>query len=102
VIRDRQLLAEEGMVVVIVTVNHRTGALVQNPDIISRGFVFLKDNKNLIEDMRRKVSEMVIQSNPATWADVNIIKNNIRDKIGQFVYTKTEKRPMILPVVIEV
>ncbi len=102
VIRDRQLLAEEGMVVVIVTVNHRTGALVQNPDIISRGFVFLKDNKTLIEDMRRKVSEMVIQSNPAAWADVNIIKNNIRDKIGQFVYTKTEKRPMILPVVIEV
>jgi ribonuclease J len=102
VLRDRQLLSEEGMVVVIVTVNHRTGALVQNPDIISRGFVFLKDNKKLIEDVRSKVKQMVLESNPTSWADTNTIKNNIRDKIGQFVYTKTEKRPMILPVVIEV
>jgi len=102
VLRDRQVLAEDGMVVVIATVDRKTGQLIQNPDIISRGFVFLKDNKKLIEEMRHKVKKMVVDSNPLTWADTNEIKNNIRDKVGQFLYTKTEKRPMVLPVVIEV
>jgi len=102
VLRDRQVLAEDGMVVVIATVQSHTGKLVQNPDIISRGFVFLKDNKKLIEDIRQKVSKLVVESDPRNWADTNQIRNDIRDKIGQFVFSKTEKRPMILPVVIEV
>ena len=102
VLRDRQVLAEDGMVVVIATVDSKSGKLIQNPDIISRGFVFLKDNKELIEDIRHRVKKMIIQSNPLSWADSNQIKNNIRDKIGQFIFTKTEKRPMVLPVVIEV
>src|SRR3989339_9303 len=102
VLRDRQVLAEDGMVVVIATVDSKTGNLIQNPDIISRGFVFLKDNKELIEDIRHKVKHMVIKSDPVSWADSNQIRNDIRDKIGQFIFTKTEKRPMILPVVIEV
>lgn len=102
VLRDRQVLAEDGMVVVIATIDTKTGQLIQNPDIISRGFVFLKENKELIEDLRRKVKKMIIQSDPRTWADTNHIKNTIRDKVGQFLYSKTEKRPMVLPVVIEV
>ncbi len=102
VLRDRQVLAEDGMLVVIATVDRKTGALMQNPDIISRGFVFLKDNKDLIEDIRSKVKNLVVMSNPLSWADTNQIRNDIRDKIGQFVLTKTDKRPMILPVVIEV
>ncbi len=102
VLRDRQVLAEDGMVVIIATVHSHTGKLVQNPDIISRGFVFLKDNKKLIEDIRFKVKKLVIESDPKTWADTNQIRNDIRDKIGQFIFTKTQKRPMILPVVIEV
>lgn len=102
VLRDRQVLAEDGMVVVIATVESKTGRLMQNPDIISRGFVFLKDNKKLIEDLRVKVKKMVEDSNPKSWADTNEIKNELRDKIGQFLFQKTEKRPMVLPVVIEV
>lgn len=102
VLRDRQVLAEDGMIVVIATVDSKKGTLIQNPDIISRGFVFLKDNKELIEDIRYKVKKMVIESDPLNWADTNQIRNNIRDKIGQFILTKTEKRPMVLPVVIEV
>ena len=102
VLRDRQVLAEDGMVVVIATVHSQTGKLVQNPDIISRGFVFLKDNKQLIEDIRHKVITLVVESDPKNWADTNQIRNDIRDKIGQFIFTKTQKRPMVLPVVIEV
>lgn len=102
VLRDRQVLAEDGMVVVIATVQRKTGKLVGNPDIISRGFVFLKDNRELIEDIRSKVKKLVVASSPKTWSDTDQIRNDIRDKIGQFVYTKTQKRPMILPVIIEV
>lgn len=102
VLRDRQVLAEDGMLVVIATVHSHTGKLVQNPDIISRGFVFLKDNKKLIEDIRHRVKKMIVESDPSTWADTNQIRNDLREKIGQFVFSKTEKRPMILPVVIEV
>lgn len=102
VLRDRQVLAEDGMVVVIATVNAKTGQLVQNPDIISRGFVFLKENKELIEDLRHRVKKMIHDSDPLSWADTNGIKNKIRDYVGQFLFSKTEKRPMVLPVVIEV
>lgn len=102
VLRDRQVLAEEGMVVIIATVDSKKGMLTQNPDIISRGFVFLKDNKELIEEMRHRVKKMVTESDPLTWADTNQIRNDIRDKIGQYLFTKTQKRPMVLPVVIEV
>ncbi|PIT88381.1 MAG: ribonuclease J [Candidatus Magasanikbacteria bacterium CG10_big_fil_rev_8_21_14_0_10_36_32] len=102
VLRDRQVLAEDGMVVVIVTVDSKTGKLIQNPDIISRGFVFLKENKELIEDLRHRIKKTVIDSDPLSWADTNLIRNKIRDYVGQFLFSKTEKRPMVLPVVIEV
>ena len=102
VLRDRQVLSEDGMVVIIATVDSKTGKLIQNPDIISRGFVFLKEHKELIEDLRHRVKKMVTESDPLSWADTNNIKNKLRDYVGQFLFTKTEKRPMILPVVIEV
>lgn len=102
VLRDRQVLAEDGMVVIIATIDAKSGSLIQNPDIISRGFIFLKDNKDIIEDIRHRVKKMVIESDPKTWADTNEIKNNLRDKVGQILFQKTQKRPMILPVVIEV
>ncbi len=102
VLRDRQVLAEDGMVVIIATVDSKSGRLVQNPDIISRGFIFLKEHKELIEDLRHRVKKIVTESDPLSWADTNNIRNKIRDYVGQFLYTKTEKRPMILPVIIEV
>ncbi|MFA6486475.1 MAG: ribonuclease J [Candidatus Magasanikbacteria bacterium] len=102
VLRDRQVLAEDGMIVIIATVDSKTGKLIQNPDIISRGFVFLKENKELIEDLRHRVKKIVMDSDPLSWADTNYIRNKIRDYVGQFLFTKTEKRPMVLPVVIEV
>jgi len=102
VLRDRQVLAGDGMVVVIVTVDTKSGRLIQNPDIISRGFVFLKENKKLIEDVRHNVKKLIIKSDPRSWADTNYVKNKIRDEVGKYLFKQTEKRPMILPVVIEV
>lgn len=102
VVRDRQVLAEDGMVVIIATVDTKTGVLIQNPDIISRGFVFLKSHKELIDELRARVKKIITDSDPLSWADTNFIRNKIREYVGQFLFTKTEKRPMILPVVIEV
>lgn len=104
VLRDRQTLSEGGMVMVVVTVSHRQKKLVRNPDIISRGFVYLKENKTLIDQTRAKVRKIVEgqgQKSKATLDD-DYLKEKIRNEVGQFLFSKTEKRPMILPVVIEV
>ncbi len=102
VLRDRQVLAADGMVVVIATIEKRTGKTVGNPDIISRGFVYMKENKQLIEDTRFLVKKMVNEHSRTTPPDDNYIRNRIRDDVGQFLFQKTQRRPMILPVVIEV
>ena len=102
VLRDRQVLSEDGMIVVIVQIDNKTGELIGSPDIISRGFIFMKEHKDLIEATRQKVREIVKDKDPNTEADPDEIKNNIRNDLGQFVLQKTQRRPMILPVVIEV
>jgi ribonuclease J len=102
VLRDRKMMAEDGMLVIIATVNAKNGDLIHNPDIISRGFVYLKENKKLIEMTRMKVKKILKEHNPATAPDDKLIKEKLRNEIGKFLYQKTEKRPMILPVVIEI
>jgi len=101
VLRDRKVLAEDGMVVVIATIEAKTGKIIGNPDIISRGFVYMKENKKLIEETRHRVKKIVQDRDQKSAADNNYIKNKIRNEIGQFLFRKTERRPMILPVVIE-
>lgn len=102
VLRDRQVLASEGIVVVIATVDGRTGQLVTSPDIISRGFVYLRESKQLIEEVRRKVKKILHDKDPKSGPIESYLKDKIRNNIGQFLFTKTERRPMIIPVVIEV
>jgi len=102
VLRDRQVLAEEGMVVVIVTVRSKTGKLVQNPDLISRGFVYLKENKELMEGLRKNVRKIATVHDKQISLNPDLLKNKIREEVGSFLFKKTRKRPMVLPVVIEV
>ena len=102
VLRDRQILSEDGMLVVIATVSRRTNKLIHNPDIISRGFVYLKENKTLIEQVRKKIVKIMAAKDPKLPLQDEYLKNKIRNDLGQFVFSKTGKRPMILPVVIEV
>jgi ribonuclease J len=102
VLRDRQVLADDGMVVVIVQIERKTGKLIGSPDIISRGFIFMKENKQMIEDVRRQVKKTVVDKDPKSAADGNYIRNQLRSEIGKFLFKKTERRPMVLPVVIEV
>ncbi|MBU1178304.1 ribonuclease J [Patescibacteria group bacterium] len=102
VIRDRQMLAKDGMFVVIATIDSKTGKLVGNPDLISRGFIYMKESKRLVEQTRKKVRKIVESKKDDSAANYTYLKNKIRDDIGQFLYSKTERRPMVLPVVIEV
>jgi ribonuclease J len=102
VLRDRMILANDGMLVVIVTVDHRTGKLRGNPDLISRGFIYMKDNKNLVEETRTRVKRIANNTDPKTPAFDDHIKNNIREEIAELLFKKTKRRPMILPVVLKV
>lgn len=103
VLRDRQLMSEDGMFVIIVTIKTQTGQLIGTPDIISRGFVYMKDAKHLIDEAREKVKRICDNKNPDSGAvNSQLIKNKLRDDIGQFLFQKTQRRPMVLPVVIEV
>jgi ribonuclease J len=102
VLRDRLILADEGMMVMIVTLDRKTGKLLKKPDIISRGFIYLKDNQELVEDVRRKVKNIVEKMPETQTLDPEFAKSLIRDQIGSFLYQRTKRRPMILPVIIEV
>ncbi|MBU2635207.1 ribonuclease J [Patescibacteria group bacterium] len=103
VLNDRRKLAENGMFVIVVAVDKKTGQVKGSPDIISRGFIYLRESKDLLAQTRRKVISIV---NKTTGSDQAVnwthVKDEIRNKIGQFLFSKTERRPIILPVVIEV
>ncbi|PKM91634.1 ribonuclease J [Candidatus Falkowbacteria bacterium HGW-Falkowbacteria-1] len=102
VLRDRRVMSEDGMIVVIATIDGRTGALIGSPDLISRGFIYMKENRDLIEKTREKVKKIVRDQNSETPADDDYIKNKIRNEIGSFLFGATKRRPMVLPVVIKV
>lgn len=103
VLRDRQMLAEDGMFVIVAIVDRVTGKVKGSPDIISRGFVYLRESKDLLFETRKKAVE-IINKTVGSGKAVNwtYVKDELRNKIGDFLFTKTERRPMVLPVVIEV
>ena len=104
VLRDRQHLAEDGIFVVIAIVDAKTGKIRTSPDIISRGFIYLKESQQLLKEVRLKTKSIVEEitvggEHPINWVHV---KDTLREKVGQFLFSKTLRRPMVLPVVIEV
>jgi len=103
VLRDRQALSQDGMFVIIAVIDHQSGKVKGSPDIISRGFVYLRESKELLREVRRKVIAIVDKAaNPDSNTNPDYIKEEIRNQIGEFLFVKTERRPMVLPVVIEV
>jgi len=103
VLRDRQMLAKDGMFVIVAIIDRQTGKVRGSPDIISRGFVYLRESKDLLAQTRRKLIEIIDKAagdgGAVNWV---YVKDEIRNKIGDFLHSKTKRRPMILPVVIEV
>jgi len=111
VIRDRQMLSQDGMFVIIALLDQKTGKLKKSPDLISRGFVYLKENQELlrqvriiikksIEDTTAKIPASHIQNGGAI--DFDVIKSNLGENISKFLYQKTAKRPLVIPVILSV
>lgn len=103
VIRDRQMLAQDGMFVIIAIIDIKTGKVRKSPDIISRGFVYLKESQELLRHIRF-VTKKTIEDSAAKMHPLNFdyLKNAVREEIGKELFRKTAKRPIILPVLIEV
>jgi ribonuclease J len=103
VLRDRQTLASDGMFVIIAIMDSKTGKLRGKPDIITRGFVYIKESGKLLDDARKRVTAIIAEAEgPRHAVNWLYIKDQLRDRIGEFLFIKTERRPMILPVIIEV
>jgi len=103
VLRDRQVMAKDGMFVIIAIVDAKTGKVKGSPDIISRGFVYLRESQDLLRETRGRVRHIIekvtLAGGALNWI---YLKDQIREKIGEFLYQKTERRPMVLPVIIEI
>lgn len=102
VLRDRMALAEDGMVVLIVQIERKSGKLIGTPGIISRGFVHMKEQQALIDETRKEIRALCDKHGKEAMADTDHIRNSLRNDVGTFLFKKTERRPMILPVIIEV
>ncbi len=102
VLRDRKQLSQDGIMIVVVTINKESGEVVAGPDIVTRGFVYVRESEQLIENAKLKVKEaldLCFRKNITEWA---VIKSQVRDKLGKHLYEKTGRRPMILPIIMEV
>ena len=103
VIRDRQMLAQDGIFIVFGIINAQTGRLKKSPDIISRGFVYLRESQELLHEVRLLIRETVENTtrgqNPI---NVDFVKDSITDEVSKFLLQKTAKRPMVIPVILTI
>ena len=102
VLRDRKHLAEDGMIVVVCSVSADDGGLLSGPDIITRGFIYVKESEGLMEELKTVALESLEKSQRANRWDWNAIKGDIRDDLSAYLFKKTKRNPMILPVIMEV
>jgi ribonuclease J len=102
VLRDRKQLSEDGMLVIILSMGKRDGKLVSDPDTITRGFVYARNNEELLKDVNRLVSKTVHEQSGRNKNDWGSIKQQIKKSVGQYLFAQTKRKPMILPIIIEV
>ncbi len=102
VLRDRRQLSADGILITVITINKEDGKILSDPDTISRGFVYVRDSEGLMHEVNRLVTDTarrMLEENVSQW---NVMKQTLKDALGQFLYEKTKRRPMILPIIIEV
>lgn len=102
VLRDRKLLSQDGILVVVITLSKEAKTIVSGPEIISRGFVYVRESEQLIDGSARLVKEIIEQSIREYAIEWSTLKQNIRDSLGQFLFEKTKRKPMILPIIMEI
>lgn len=102
VLRDRKHLSEDGLIVVVVTMSKQEGKVLAGPDIISRGFVYVRESEDLMEESRERVKRVLEECERKNITDWATLKYNIRDALRSYLYEKIKRNPMILPIIMEV
>jgi len=102
VLRDRQMLSQNGLIIVVVTLDKYSNQMIAGPDIVSRGFVYVRESENLMEDCRVVVEEALEKCLRRNISDWGKIKTTIKDSLGEFLWKRTKRSPMILPIITEV
>ena len=102
VLRDRQLLSQNGLLIIVVTLDKYSNNLIAGPDIVSRGFVYVRESETLMEDCRAVVEEALEKCLRKNITDWGKIKTTIKDSLSEFLWKRTKRSPMILPIITEV
>ena len=102
VLRDRQRLAEDGIILVVMTLSSQTRQVLAGPDIVSRGFVYVRESEELMDEAQEVVEDAVEKCLRAKSPEWSKIKNTVRDDLGDFIWKRTKRDPMILPIIEEV
>lgn len=102
VLRDRRQLSQDGILIVVVTMSRENGQIVSGPDIVSRGFVYVRESEELMEQAREKVNAALTKCSTKKLSEWASIKSQVKDDLSRFLYEKTRRRPMILPIIMEV
>ena len=102
VLRDRQHLSQDGLIVIVMTMDSSTGEIVSGPDVVSRGFVYVRESENLMEDVKRVIREEVKKCEEKRIRDWSTIKSALKDNLRDYIFQKTKRNPMILPVIMEI
>lgn len=102
VLRDRRQLSKDGILIVVITMDKQRACVIAGPDIVSRGFVYVRESEQLMEDAKEKVKQALEKCELNSVTEWAVIKSNVRDTLGKYLYERTRRRPMILPIIMEV
>lgn len=102
VMRDRRQLSQDGILIAVIAMDKENGCLVSGPEIVSRGFVYVRESEQLMEEAKNKIQEALDRCESNGTSDWGTIKNSVREILGKFLYEKTRRRPMIMPIILEV
>ena len=102
VLRDRQHLSQDGLIVIVLTMDSSTGEVVAGPDVISRGFVYVRESENLMDDVKSVVRHEIRKCEERGIRDWSTIKSSTRENLRDYIYMKTKRNPMIIPIIMEV
>ncbi len=102
VLRDRQHLSQDGLIIIVLTMDSSTGEVVAGPDVISRGFVYVRESENLMDEVKSVVRKEIKKCEENGVRDWSTIKSSVRDNLKDYVFAKTKRNPMIIPIIMEV
>ena len=102
VLRDRQHLSQDGLIVIVMTMDGSTGEIISGPDVVSRGFVYVRESETLMEDVKKVINQEVRTFEEEGIRDWSTIKSTLKDDLRDYIFQRTKRNPMILPIIMEV